>query len=74
VTKKQYKRYSPEFKADTIDLLTGEFDAASKKERIEIASGILGEVNKLSSYVTTPKPSEIDWVRAERVAQYGDKK
>ena len=48
------------------DLILGTFDAASKKERLEIARDILGQIEKLSNYVATSKPADITWVLTEQ--------
>ncbi|WP_041280593.1 hypothetical protein [Desulfosudis oleivorans] len=56
------------FAADASSLIAGEFDATSKNERQKIAKDIIGQIEKLSSYLSTPKPSEIKWVNNERVA------
>jgi len=56
------------FAADSRSLIVGEFDASSKKERREIAKDLLSLIEKLASYLATPKPSEIAWVNKETVA------
>ena len=56
------------FAADPSDLINGDFDATSRKERSEIARELLNYVENLSIYVTTPKPSEIEWLDAEQQA------
>ena len=54
------------FAANANDLILGTFDAASKKERLEIARDILGQIEKLSNYVATSKPADITWVLTEQ--------
>ena len=54
------------FAANANDLILGTFDAASKKERLEIARDILGQIEKLSNYVAMSKPADITWVLTEQ--------
>ena len=56
------------FAANTGDLIGGTFDATSKKERLEIAREILGDIEKLSNYVATSKPADITWILTEQEA------
>jgi hypothetical protein len=56
------------FAAVSGDLINGEFDSTSKKERIEIARDILGRVENLSNYVSAVSPSEREWVLTEQEA------
>ena len=54
------------FAANSNDLILGTFNAASKKERLEIARDILGQIEKLSNYVATSKPADITWFLTEQ--------
>ena len=56
------------FAGDATYLLDGGFNANSKEERVEVASGLSDEIDKLRAYVPTPKPSEIEWVKSEEEA------
>lgn len=58
------------FAADSYCLLTGIFDANSRKERVEIAKDILSKIELLDSYLPNPKPSEVAWIKEERAAMY----
>ena len=47
-------------------LLSGEFDASSRKARLEICSDLRLRVLKLLQYLPVPKPSDLAWINKER--------
>jgi hypothetical protein len=54
--------------ADLSDLISGQFNAGSKKERAAIARDLREEVQKLAQYLPTPRPQESAWLKQERDA------
>jgi len=56
------------FAVDAGILINPGTSAISKKERQEVAKDLLGQIEKLASYLATPKPSEIAWVDKESEA------
>lgn len=57
---------APAVAADAVDLISGEFNAASRKERREIAQSFLKKIEKLSAFIPQSPPSETAWVVREK--------
>src|SRR5260221_13472656 len=47
-------------------LASGEFNAASKKNRADIARDILKHVNSLDLFIPNPTPDEMKWIKSEQ--------
>lgn len=47
------------------DLILGQFDATSRKERAEIARDLREKVQKLAQYLPTQRPQESAWLKEE---------
>ena len=56
------------FAVDALSLVNGEFNANSTKERNEIASDLIKKIEDINAYLTTQKPSEVEWVKKEEEA------
>jgi hypothetical protein len=54
------------FTASGGDLINDDFDATSRKVRVEIAGSLLKTIDKLALYLQTPSPSETRWLQDER--------
>ena len=54
------------FTASETDLINGDFDATSRKVRVEIAGSLLKRIDKLAQYLQTPSPSETRWLQDEQ--------
>lgn len=54
--------------ADLARLISGAFDANSRKERTQIARDVLADVKLLADLVPIPRPSDLAWVEEERAA------
>ena len=52
--------------ASSLSLLTGELDAKSRTARVKVASELLADLERLSSLVQSPRPSESAWVESEQ--------
>lgn len=49
-------------------ILSGEFDASSRKARLEICSDLRLRVLSLLQYIPVPKPTDVGWMYKERSA------
>lgn len=60
--------------ASSLGLITGEIDAKSRTARAKAASELLADLERLSSLVQSPRPSESAWVEFEqaRIAKIKD--
>lgn len=54
--------------ASTASILSGNFDASSKQERVEIARDLISEIQKLTRFLSSPKPENTTWLKKEREA------
>jgi hypothetical protein len=52
--------------ANSLRLISGNFDAKNSVERTKVATEVFADMDRLSSMIQSPRPSESAWVEAEQ--------